>query len=153
MEKHVDLLEDMDVKNKIPSMLNVLTILTFIGSALGVLFSFLLPLSCKVLDMDNMADKMKPKDIEMLRLTCENINAILIVSIIGSIICALGAYQMRKLKSSGFIVYVAGQIIPVITMFFLIGSSMFAEPKNLFSYIIILVFIILYATQRKHLTQ
>jgi hypothetical protein len=49
--------------NQLPSMLNVLTILTMIGSGLGLISTVFLKFGCKVLEMDEVVSKMKDADI------------------------------------------------------------------------------------------
>ena len=59
MENNHDLLLQNQVTKKLPEMLNVLTILTFVGCGFAVLSTLFLPLGCKVLDMEEVVDKMK----------------------------------------------------------------------------------------------
>ena len=57
---------------------------------------------------------------------------------------------MRKLKQSGYLIYIVGQIIPIAAGFAL-GTQNFSDWKQLIGLVLPIVFIVLYTTQRKHL--
>ena len=50
MEENKNLLEEYQQDTKLPQMLNVLTILTFIGSGFGALGILAMPITCKMMD-------------------------------------------------------------------------------------------------------
>ncbi len=139
--------------NQLPSMLNVLTILTFIGSGLGLISTAFLKFGCKVLEMDEVVSKMKDADIEILEKTCDHIMVLMIVGFVSSLIGLIGAIMMRKLKKQGFYIYIIGQLIGILTSPFIIGIESLTDYKNWFGYGISLLFIILYATQQKYLVK
>lgn len=153
MENNQDILSLSDNPKKLPEMLNVLTILTFIGSGLGVIMAFLMPLMCKVLDMEEVVDKMKPSEIENIEKMCTNMTTLVILTILGSVLCLVGAFMMRKLKQTGLIIYIAGHIVPMIGSIALIGiAASFPDTKTVaLSLVIPVVFIGLYLSQKKHL--
>ena len=84
------------------------------------------------------------------RKTMENKIPILLLNLVGVALCAYGAIEMRKLKKQGFILWLAGEVVPIITSFLFVGVGVFKG----FSAIILLfpiTFIILYSVQRKNL--
>lgn len=152
MNQPQDVLTSNDVPQAgLPSMLNVLTILTFIGSALGVITAFTLKLGCKVLQMDEIVDKMKEKEVEVLQKTCDNYLVIMIITLVGALLCFAGAYMMRKLKKQGFVVYVLGVIMPVVASAIIIGGADMTDWKQWIVHGLSILFIGLYASQRKYL--
>ena len=150
MEYNQDMLSLSDQPKKLPEMLNVLTILTFVGCAFAVISTLFLPFGCKVLEMEEIVDKMKPNEIAVLEQTCANLIPMITIIAIGTILCLVGAIFMRKLKQSGYLIYIAGQIIPIAAGFFL-GTQNFSDWKQLIGLVLPIVFIVLYTTQRKHL--
>ncbi len=150
MENNQDILTQNETTNKLPQMLNVLTILTFVGCGFTALSTFLLPLGCKVLDMEEIADKMKPSEIAVLEKTCSNLIPMITIILLGTVLCLVGAIIMRKLKQSGYLIYIAGQIIPIAAGFAL-GTQNFSDWKQIAGLILPIIFIALYTSQRKHL--
>ena len=150
MENNQDILTQNETTNKLPQMLNVLTILTFVGCGFALLGTFMMPLGCKVLGMDEIVDKMKSADIEILEKTCANLVPLISITIIGTLLCLVGAIMMRKLKQSGFLMYIVGQIIPIVGGFAL-GTLNFSDWKQVAGLILPIIFIALYTSQRKHL--
>jgi predicted membrane protein len=59
--------------------------------------------------------------------------------------------QMRKLKKSGFTLYAIGELAPLAVSAGLLGFSFFGGIMMALSAIIAILFVILYATQRKYL--
>lgn len=150
-------------KPKLPSGLNVLTILTFIGCAfalIGSIWSFITAKSSyeKMIDAQDKMENapawakslMSPEMIEMSRKSLENRVPILILGIVGVALCFYGALQMRQLKKQGYIMWLLGEILPLVAAVFFVGFGIFSG-----FYLLILLFpvafIILYTTQRKHL--
>jgi hypothetical protein len=125
-----------DVKNedgKLPQMLNVLTILTFIGSGLGVLGGLLLLVGSGA--------------VAAYLPGAQGGGSVLVIGIITlltSAACIYGAIQMRKLNKQGFFIYVAGVAIALIAGIALSGF-------NVMSLVWSGLFIGLYASQSKHL--
>lgn len=159
-------LEDKDMK-KLPQGLNVLTILTYIGSALGALSAIWSYISAATtyktyqalngtmegLKTDNSAvNSMLSGASEMVKKAYDNRMMILIFSLVGIALCFYGAMQMRNLKKQGYMIYVVGEILPIITFAVFIGfGGLFGGVTMIFSTLIAAVFIILYTLQRKHL--
>ena len=155
-------------KAKLPSGLNVLTILTFIGSALqllGVVFGFLNAQKSyeqkdKMLSQINSGElpawaksfMPNPENYEeMLTKNLENKIPMLIIGLAAIALCVFGAMQMRKLKKQGLPIYLVGQILPFLTTALFVGMFMFQGVAFAIGSAITLLFVLLYLTQRKHL--
>ncbi len=155
---------DETVKPKLPTGLNVLTILTFIGCA-WELYSNVKNFfgGRKALEeMEKAQEKLAeapawarklagPEVQEMMLQSLNNKVPLLIIGLIAVTLCFYGALQMRKLKKEGYILWLVGEILPFI------GSAIFIPAlfNTMFIYFSIfpLLFIVLYTLQRKHLTK
>ncbi|MEJ7589716.1 MAG: hypothetical protein WKI04_19365 [Ferruginibacter sp.] len=153
-----------DGKPKLPSGLNVLTILTFIGCGLGLIFTLVLPMFYKF--MLGMMDKTKSSGTEFtakqleemekgraaIQLGQANMVPLIAISLVGIILCLVGAIWMRKLKKDGFWIYTAGELLPVIGSFIVMGTAQFTGAVSIiFAVGLPLLFVFLYARQRKYL--
>lgn len=150
---------------KLPGMINVLTILTFIGSgifALLSLYSFfnaregyesLIKAQDKMDQMPAFAKRfMTPEMIEASRIAMENRIPIFILSFLGYGFCVYGAIQMRQRKKVGFYTYAIGELpVPLVTAFLFMSSVSYTGLWSIVGYIIFTTFIVLYATQLKYL--
>ncbi|RYY70337.1 MAG: hypothetical protein EOO13_06860 [Chitinophagaceae bacterium] len=155
-------------KPKLPTGLNVLTILTFIGCALqllGVVFGFMG--AKKNLDeKDSMMAKMTSGEMpsfmksmmpdmkhyeEMVTKSYENRIPILALGLIAVFLCFYGALQMRKLKKQGYLLYVVGELLPLVSSALFLGAFAFSGVGFAIGAGIMLLFILLYTMQRKHL--
>ncbi len=161
-----DFLPNSGEKKTVPSGLNVLTILTFIGCAIGLLgagWNFMnaksgldkMEAAINSPDYENMpalAKKfMTPEALEVARKSYENRVPINLISIIGIALCFFGALQMRQLKMQGYYLYLAGEIIPLIGTVIFIGMGALTGFGGLIAVGITLLFILLYTAQRKYL--
>ncbi|MDB5280018.1 MAG: hypothetical protein JWR61_4973 [Ferruginibacter sp.] len=159
-----DVLDFAGEKRELPSGLKTLTILTFIGCGLLLLYTLLAPMLNKFLlgIMDKAAgsgQEMTAKQLEdmqkgraAIELMQNNLVPILVISIVSLVLCFVGALWMRKLKKDGFWIYSAGEILPVIGNFILLGTKQFTGVTSvIFGVGIPILFIILYARQRKYL--
>jgi hypothetical protein len=155
---------DTSEGNQLPQSLNILTILTFIGCAVGLLGSLftkrLMQFSIKMIDKQMAAaGELSPNQVakvvsqkEAMEATIANSTALTIAGIVGIGLCIFGAVMMRKLKKDGFGLYCAGQVIPLITGVVLLGTKQFSGGVSSYiGFAIPLIFIGLYAAQRKHL--
>ena len=155
-------------KQKLPTGLNVLTILTFIGCALALLsavWSFANAKSSfdnreKVMEqmssnkMPSWAKGLMPDMAhfeEMVTKSYENRIPILLLSIVAVALCLVGALQMRKRKKQGYLLYVIGEILPFFISAFFVGMFMFSGAGFIFGVVLTALFILLYTLQRKHL--
>ena len=149
---------------KRPEMLNVLTILTFIGSGLGFLsaiYGYFTAASnyAKIQDVQSKLDSAPafvksltgPDMMELARKSLENRMPIMLLTIAGCLLCAYGAIVMRSLKKTGFSFYLVGEVLPIITSYVFLGLGSFGGFSMVLALLFPIVFIILYATQLKHL--
>ncbi|MBL7703453.1 MAG: hypothetical protein JNM14_14475 [Ferruginibacter sp.] len=159
-------LEDKDMK-KLPQGLNILTILTYIGCALGAISAIWNYISAATayktyqaltgtmeeLKTENSAvNSMLSGATEMVKKAYDNRMMIMILALVGVALCFYGAMQMRNLKKQGYLIYVVGELLPIISFAIFIGfGSLFGGVAMIFSTLIAAVFIILYTMQRKHL--
>lgn len=148
---------------KLPSGINVLTILTFIGCALALIGSIWNYFSAasslesmenlnKSLGSSNGLMKALTSDeaMQTIRKAYENRLPILLVGIAGALLCFMGALQMRKLKKQGFYIWLVGELLPPIAGFVLVGMGLFGGLQ-LLSLVVPAIFIILYSVQLKHM--
>jgi hypothetical protein len=160
-----DVLNWDEKEKKVPEMLNVLTILTFVGSGLGLCSSVWSYATAsktydRVLDaqskMENAPDFAKklmgPHPLEMAQKTLENKMPILLLSLIAYGLCIYGAIQMRQRKKMGYSIYVIGEILPIAATFIFIGAGLLGGFTMAMMLLFPAIFIILYSTQLKHLS-
>lgn len=159
-----DLFEQRRPK-ELPGMLNVLTILTFIGCAFSYLsacYSFLTSndvdkqISKLNEEKEKVGDsgfgaKMIDSSIEIIQKSHDNRYILLISGLVFTTLCLIGAMQMRKLKKTGFYYYLIGELAPFVLMAGLFGSTFFGAISLLFVSLISVIFVILYSTQLKYL--
>ena len=159
---------DENIKPKLPTGLNVLTILTIVWCAIQLLSSLLGFFSAKKsydgieklseqMNSENMpgwAKSMMGDPDTMIRIitkSYENRIPVVLMSVVAVALCFYGALQMRKLKKQGFIFYTIGELLPFLTQFLFIGAFAFAGFMMYFFIAFALLFILLYSMQRKHL--
>jgi hypothetical protein len=156
---------DQQQPKTLPGMLNVLTILTFIGCGLAYISTIISFFSAanyekQMADMEDMQDKLGDSElasrmmegsVEMLQKTYDYRYIILLSGLLFTTLCLVGALQMRKLKKSGYTLYVIGELAPIIVTAALIGFSLTGGIMILLSSIFAVLFVILYTTQRKYL--
>jgi hypothetical protein len=145
---------------KLPDMLNVLTILTFIGSAISIIASFYnyVKVCTTVKDLDALGEAgnmpfmqdMMASAAALATKSCELRLPLLIIGLLGAALCIFGAIKMRKFKKQGFILYVIGELgFPLVHIIMLFSVM---SAFSLFTSLLIpVIFTILYATQLKHL--
>ena len=153
-------------KPKLPSGLNVLTILTFIGCAVFGLFTLFTPvilkwssgLMDKALQSGQELSQKQMADIEKgraaMELAKQHMIPTMIIGLAGIVLCLLGAMWMRKLKKDGYWLYVAGELAPLIAGFAIMGSAQYTGVMSyIFGIGVPVLFVILYTMQRKHLVK
>ena len=155
----------LEEPRKMPDMINVLSILTFIGSGLGILTSLWYFSSAKKLYDMTLANQDKvaqaPAFVRGLQgsdpmgvaqRTYDNRVPIVVLGLVALILCIIGAIQMRKLKKTGFYIYLIGEVLPIITSFIFIGAVAYTGVFQVIGALLFpVIFIILYATQLKYL--
>lgn len=153
-----------DGKPILPSAINILTILTFIGSGLSFIFILLTPFVNKFfagimdkasssgaeLTAKQLADMEKGKAI--MELTASNMVPLMAIGLVSVALCVVGAFWMRKLKKDGLWIYIGGELLPLIGNFILLGTDQFTGFFSVFIAIALpLIFIVLYFRQIKYL--
>lgn len=147
----------------LPKSLNILTILTFIGCSILLLFSLATPAILKftknMMDKANTAE-LSPKEVAdmekgrvAIQLAEQYMVPLMITGVVGILLCFVGALMMRKLKKDGYWLYLAGQVVPYIASIALMGTAQFAGPSSFVFPVITLIFIVLYTMQRKYLVR
>ena len=159
---------DENNKPKLSSGLNVLTILTFIGCSILLLFSAFgfLVAQKNYENMDEVISKMNSDEMpafaksmmpnpeqyrEMITKSYENRIPLVLLYLVSIALCFYGALQMRKLKKQGYLLYVIGEILPFLVQVLFIGTFMITGVSGIFSICIAVLFILLYTMQRKNL--
>ncbi len=150
-------------KQGLPTGINVLTILTIVGSAIAIISSVWQYFRAEkgyndlVKAQSNMEEApafvkkmMGPEMVEMARKSMEFKLPILLLGLVGAALCLYGALEMRKLKKQGYILWVVGEFLPVIAMALIVGTGVFAGFA-LFGLVIPVIFLILYSVNKKHL--
>lgn len=150
--------DEFTPKKKMPDMLNVLTILTFIGagwSIISAVISFA-TICGKVKDMNENANlvsgngfaaQIMQSSADIIYRSCEMKVPLLIIGLVSGIACIAGAVLMRKLSIKGYYLYLVGEILGPVAAFLIFGLNMVTGFGLFFP----LLFIILYSTQLKHL--
>lgn len=150
-------------KPKLPTGLNVLTILTFIGCAYEVYSTINNFISGKKVleNFEKSQEKLaeapawaknmaSPEMHELLIKSLDNKVPLLIVGLISIALCVYGAMEMRKLKKQGFVIWLIGEVLPYVNIIIFTGTIFFKTFLVYFS-IIPVIFILLYYFQRKKL--
>ncbi|MES2616635.1 MAG: hypothetical protein V4613_02085 [Bacteroidota bacterium] len=158
---------------KRPTFLTVLCILTFIGSAWGIVGGFTSIMTAKTYgkvmdaakqDMGTVTDSLSTVTssasaeaaTEMINTMVGSINEDTIrnngiASIIASIFTLVGALLMWKLRKMGFWVYVLGVLISIVAPVMIYSGNLLGAISAIGMGFIGILFIILYAVNRKHL--
>ncbi|MCW3074923.1 MAG: hypothetical protein JWP69_1992 [Flaviaesturariibacter sp.] len=159
-----DLFDQQQAPKGLPGTLNVLTILTFIGCGLSYIGLIISLFTNSQENVDKQREQIEqledssPKIAEAMQQTIDiaqknydNRYILLASGLLFTTMCLIGALQMRKLKKSGYMLYIIGEIAPIIISAVLIGFSLVGGIMTTFMAVVALVFVILYTTQRKHL--
>lgn len=161
-----DLLIPEQEETQLPTGLNVLTILTFIGCGIGGIFTLLTPMIIKwssgfmdkALNSGQELSQKQLADIEKGKASLELIKAnmipTMVIGIASIILCLLGAIWMRKRKKDGYWLYVAGELAPIVAGFAIMGTAQYTGVMSyIFGIGLPVLFVILYTMQRKHLVK
>jgi len=144
--------------------LNTLTTLTIIGCSIGYIgsiYSFFKAGSYEedIAKMEDMRDRSSgtgarliDESIQMAQKSHDYRYILLLSGVLFLTLCLIGALQMRKLKKSGYPIYVVGEIAPIILSIALLGiGSMIMKITMGFTIVIAILFVALYSAQRKYL--
>lgn len=164
-----DLLSNDDnAPRQASSGLKALTVLTFIGCSLqfiGAVWNFLnaeksykgLDKLVEQMNSDSMPAWAKsmmgdPEHIvQMITKSYENRIPLVLLSLVAVALCFYGALQMRKLKKQGFMIYTIGELLPFLSQFLFIGAFSFSGMFFFIGTGFAVLFILLYASQKKQL--
>lgn len=149
----------------LPGMLNVLTILTFIGCGIAYLSGiYSLYTSSnyekQMAEFEEARDKIGDNEmaanilessIDIFQKSYDNRYILFITTMLFTTLCLIGALQMRKLKKTGFTLYTIGELAPIVVTAALVSFSLVGGITVIISAIFAIVFVILYGTQRKYL--
>lgn len=149
---------------KIPALLNVLTILSFIGSAIQ-LFSipmakFGMNMTKKALENPDTMDSLSAEQLEEMEkgvrifdLMEANAVPLWIVTILSAGLCIYGLIRMRKLRKEGFYIYTLGEFLPLIGGIIILGfSNQFTGTSSYIAGLgVPILFTVLYAAHLKHM--
>ncbi|HCY88867.1 MAG TPA: hypothetical protein DHV17_01265 [Chitinophagaceae bacterium] len=152
-------------KPKLSGGLKVLTILTIIGSILSLLSAGYTYSTAqknyeelkKAMADPALADApgwikgmMNERMLEVTKKMAENKMPIMIITILGAALCLYGAMEMRKLKKQGYIIWLVGEVLPLIAVLMFAGAAAFSG-LGLLSIVFPVIFIILYTVYKKDL--
>jgi hypothetical protein len=153
----------LEEPKKLPSMLNVLTILTLVWNPISILFSIygffsaqsnydkMVQAQDKMDQMPDFVKNMMGSDpVGAARKALDNRVPVLLLGLAGAILCLYGAIQMRKLKKTGFSIYVIGDIVPFGSIIF-VGTGAISGFSAIIGLGLTALFLILYATQLKYM--
>ncbi len=162
-ESGIEYLPD-NTKERLPEVLNVLTILTYIGCVLGLIFTLWGYLDAKTY-YDNEVERqaaisLSPawakklvgdETVEIARRTYENRLYIFLFGLAGIFLCFWGAQLMRKLQKRGFTIWLIGELFPTASILIFVGAIAYERLASLLSLLFPIAFIIVYSRQRKYL--
>ena len=162
-----NLLQEDKIETTKPSgLLNVLTILSIIGSILGYLSAIMGFVNAKknYEQFKEIFESGKMNDAPAFMKNFVNADAIvlyqkmldqrlplLIIGLIGSSLCLYGALEMRKLKQQGYYIWLLGEVLPYVATVVLIGTIAFSGWA-LVGLVFPAAFILMYTLKRKELT-
>lgn len=141
----------------LPPFLNVLTILTFIGSGLGIISGIYSLLTIEQQRAGLAATRTLLRNssfggdlVRAQELMLENFYAIQLGALTSALCCLFGAILMRKLKKNGFYLYLFGSIISIVIPLFFLGFG-FMGQMILIGSVFTIAFVIMYGVNYKHL--
>ena len=148
-------------------MLNVLTLLTLIGSGfgfIGAIWNFInadkafaemskLKNTPEMEDAPSFVKAFVNEDaVKMAEAMMENKWPIMLITLMGCALCFVGALYMRKLKKQGYFLWLVGEVLPVISSLIFVGFNVFGG-MGFIGLLFPLAMIILYTVCRKELTE
>lgn len=153
---------DQHRPKQLPGMLNVLTILTFIGcgySYFQIILGLFSDTEKNMQKVQEMQEKM-PEDSflgqrfahdsrEWTQLAFDYNILLLFSAIIFTTLCLWGAIWMRKRRKTGFYIYLIGELAPIFLVAGLLNS--FSNMFLMFQVLFVILFVTFYLTQLKHL--
>ncbi len=158
-----DKLENEFEEKKLPTGIQVLTIITFIGCAIELISQCYRTFFAKGggSDIEKLQASISTMPKFMRQLYNErffgamrdieaNKQLLFIVALVAVGLCFWGALQMRQLKKQGFVFYAIGELLPFVAVVAFCGLNVFT-PLLLFGLFFPAIMLLLYTIQRKHL--
>lgn len=148
------------VKKERPVFLTVLCILTFCGAGLAIVSSLFSMLTMGQLEssMREMNDVFTDSNIGMdFGNSYRWMKISYVLTLVGSLLCLVGALFMWRLKKIGFFIYVVGQILPLIGSFLTMNSinmglfAGFGMIMTILGMMFPIAFVIMYGLNLKHM--
>jgi len=151
-----DMLDATTMPAKRPGFLTVLCILTFIGAGLGLLGGIwnIVTLSSNLAALETLSqmasgfgalgDEMAKQIVALKEYGMISYG----LQIVGSALCLFGAIKMWGMAKSGFFIYVVGQVLAIVGMFLIMGTSFMVGPVMM---VFPIAFIVMYGLNLKHL--
>lgn len=144
--------------NKLPQFLNVLTILTFVGSGINLIAAIYYLATIEqqkqsIAMMESMSNSnpfMDDSLADSLKIMLEHIYLMQGSAIAIAIACIFGAVMMRKLKKIGFFIYTFASVLSIVIPLAVIGYG-FLGMMILLGSVITIAFIIMYSVNYKYL--
>jgi len=162
-----EILEDNHLNQgdgKLPSFLNVLTILTFIGSGIAAIMGIynLLTVEKQKADMaeaqriieetrNQLGSGFMDSIMDSTMAMFEHVYLLQGTALVVAIACLIGAYMMRQLKKSGFYLYTIACIASVAVPLSIVGASGVMGVAILLGSIFTIAFVIMYGVNLKYM--
>ena len=148
------------LENKLPTGLNVLTILSLIANPIRLIHSvfsyFTICTSLSKYDeakdssFGNLLPDLSEADTLLINLQCQHRLSVVLVNVLSASLCIMGAVLMRQRKRMGFMVFLIGTLIsPIVGM--LLHTTEYSWKGIGGAFVLSFIFIGLYAAQLKHL--
>jgi hypothetical protein len=149
------------------SMLNVLTLLSLIGSGIGFIGAIwnFINADKAFYEMKKMKDTPEMEDapsfvkafvnddaVKMAEAMMENKLPIMLITMMGCALCFVGALYMRKLKKQGYFIWMAGEILPLISSLIFVGLTVYSG-MGFIGLLFPIAMIIMYTVCRKELSE
>jgi hypothetical protein len=153
---HDQLFDDFKPIKKMPDMINVCSILTFIWSGLCLILAVVsYSMVCTQAEaLDENASKlevhnafltsMMKSSSDVVHRSCEMRLPLLIMTLVFLVACIIGAILMRQLKKTGYFIYLIGELGLPIGTIALVGTTV---VSGVLGFLFPVVFLILYGTQ------
>ncbi|NVO04438.1 MAG: hypothetical protein HXX09_17215, partial [Bacteroidetes bacterium] len=77
---------------------------------------------------------------------------ILLSNIVFALLCLIGVLLMWKLKKAGYIIYLIGEVVPLILPLILMHNSFYGLQNLILGFLISSAFIVMYSLNLKHLS-
>ncbi|NOQ74981.1 MAG: hypothetical protein GQ574_23410 [Crocinitomix sp.] len=159
-ELHNEIIEDLGghvSDGQLPQFLNVLTILTFIGSGLALIMGLynLTTVDEQQANIDLLnsmpsANFLGPEFTQAAQAALDNIYLLQGTGIIAAILCLIGAYLMRKLSKTGFFLYIVASVASVAVPISVVGFGLMGM-MILIGAVFTIAFVIMYSVNFKYL--